>query len=311
MKDEVLGIISAVLIGVIVALVNKWSGVDGQDKMAASSQVRQAIVDLTAVSASSWDGGRIKELAESLKTTLSSMTKAAEKDNPDTVTEALRATEVVKVAYASAEAQGITSAVEEAKSPSVKKILPPDPKATVAEQITALAAKYTYNIGVYKFKYLNREWKETQAFKELQTWWASSAYKKTNNNANYEFAFLYTKTPQTTDVFATIVSYNKNLKVGGLVESVLARKDATRNEICVATFSDVGKRALIAAGKSKEFARAVIWTVDEMSPEAASDYFVKFILDYEREHIYAPSSGSFIAYGLDDYVSPVGAFSKA
>jgi hypothetical protein len=309
MKDEVLGIISAVLIGVIVALVNKWSGVDGQDKMTASSQVRQAIVDLTAVSASSWEGGRIKELAESLKTTLSSMTKAAEKDNPDTVTEALRATEVVKVACASAEAQGITSAAEEAKSPSIKKILP-DSKATVAEQITALAAKYTYNIGVYKFKYLNREWRETPAFVDLQAWWASSAYKK-SNNANYQFAFLYTKTPLDTEVFATIVSYNKNLRVGGHVESVLAKKDATRNEICVATFSDLGKNALIAAGKSREFARAVIWTVDEMSPEAASDFFVKFILDYEREHIYAPTTGSFIAYGLDDYVSPVEPFSKA
>jgi tellurite resistance protein len=310
MKDEVLGIISAVLIGVIVALVNKWSGVDGQEKMTTSSQVRQAIVDLTAVSASSWDGGRIKELAESLKTTLSSMTKAAEKDNPDTVKEALRATEVVKVACASAEAQGITSAVEEAKSPSIKKILPPDPKATVAEQITALAAQYTYNIGVYKFKYLNRDWRETPAFVDLQTWWASSAYKKTNNS-NYQFAFLYTKSPLTTEVWATIVSYNKNLRVGGLVESVLAKKDATRNEICVATFSNVGTKALIAAGKSREFARAVIWTVDEMSPEAASDYFVKFILDYEREHIYSPSTGSFIAYGLDDYVTPVEAFSKA
>jgi tellurite resistance protein len=307
MKDEVLGVISAVLIGVIVALVNKWSGVDGQDKMTASSQVRQAIVDLTAVSASSWDGGRIKELAESLKTTLSSMTKAAEKDNPDMVKEALRATEVVKVAYASAEAQGITSAVEEAKSPSVKKILPPNPKATVAEQITALAAKYTYNIGVYKFKYLNREWRETPAFVALQTWWASSAYKK----ASYQVAFLYTQKPLTTEVWATIVSYNKNLKVGGLVESVLAQKDATRKEICVATFSQLGKKALVAAGKSKEFARAVIWTVDEMSPEAASDFFVKFILDYEREHIYSPSTGSFIAYGLDDYVSPVEPFSKA
>jgi hypothetical protein len=297
-----------------VALLNKWTGIDGQDKNTTTSQIRQALVDLQEISNSTWDGGKIKALADGLKTTLESMTKAAAKDNPDKVKEALRATEVLKITYASAEAQGVDSAAAEAKSPSVKKMLPASTTDTIADQITAAAKSYAYNIQVYKSEYLNKISKGKSPLLELFSWWNTSSYKKGSYPENYAYAFLSTgkPLPPGQEVWATVVSFNKKMKVGGLVESVIAKVDANREDIRVATFTSLGKTALIAAKHSKEFARGIIWTTDEPSAEAASDYFMQFIFDDEDQHIYSPTSGYWIVYELSNFLkSSLETFSKA
>jgi len=311
MKDEVLGVISAVLIGVIVALVNKWSGVDGQDKMAASSQIKQAIIDLQEIQNATIDGTTLKMLATGLKETAENFTKEAAKANPAAVEEVLRATRVAKVTFATSEAQGIKTVADEQQSPQITKTLPKTPATTVQMLITEAAAATKYDVIVYAARYQNRDpnWKGG-SFQDMKKWWLTSTYAK----GGYAYAFLNMHTKSTADVWATAVSYNVKMGTAGTLESVTASPVANKEEYRVATFRNDTKKRLEAAKESREHIRVIIWSATELSQTAASDYFTQYLLENGYEHIYSPSSGpqkGFLSYEIDPSRPPFFSFAKA
>jgi hypothetical protein len=311
MKDEILGVISAVLIGVIVALVNKWSGVDGQDKMAASSQIKQAIIDLQEIQNATIDGTTLKMLATGLKETAENFTKDTAKANPAAVEEVLRATRVAKVSFATEVAQEIKTVADEQKSPQITKTLPKTPATTVQMLITEAAAATKYDVILYSARYQNRDpkWKGG-SFQDMKKWWLASTYAK----GGYAYAFLNLHFKSTDDVWATAVSYNVKMGTAGTLEMVRAGPVATKEEYRVATFRNDTKQRLEAAGQSKDHIRVIIWSATEMTQTAASDYFTQYLLENVYEHIYSPSSGpqkGFLSYEVDKERPPLFTFAKA
>ena len=301
MKDEVLGVISAVLIGVIVALLNKWTGIDGQDKNTTTSVIKQAIIDMQTIQNATIDGTAIKTLATGLKETLENITKDAAKANQAAVEEALNASKVARVTYATEVAQEIKTKDEEDKSPLIKKTLPRTPTTTVQELITTAAAQSKYSVKVYETFYQNKAASKDKtfgSFTEMKKWWDKSVYV----TKGYQCAFLDTTHDLTDDVYATAVSYNVEMRAAGTLETTKAHKDAKMPQYRVAMFSLDTKRRLESVGSSLKNNRAIIWTLNgEPTPEAASDYFVEYLRDNQNEHLYASGSQKgFISYFWPD-----------
>jgi hypothetical protein len=236
-------------------------------------------------------------LATGLKDTLDNITKDAAKANPAVVEEALRATEVAKVTFATEVAQEIKTKDDEDKSPLITKTLPRTTTTTVQELITTAAAQSKYSVKVYQTYYQNKaasKDKNFGSFTAMKKWWEKSSFAKDG----YSRAFLDTFNELTDDVYATAVSYNVAMGVAGTLETSKAHKEANIPRYRVAQFSRDTKRRLESAGDSKGNHRAIIWTLNgEPTPEAASDYFVEYLLKNPDEHLYASGSQKgFISY---------------
>jgi hypothetical protein len=279
--------------------------------MAASSQIKQAIIDLQEIQNATIDGTTLKMLATGLKETAENFTKEAAKANPAAVEEVLRATRVAKVTFATSEAQGIKTVADEQQSPQITKTLPKTPGTTVQMLITEAAAATKYDVIVYAARYQNRDpnWKGG-SFQDMKKWWLTSTYAK----GGYAYAFLNMHTKSTADVWATAVSYNVKMGTAGTLESVTASPVANKEEYRVATFRNDTKKRLEAAKESREHIRVIIWSATELSQTAASDYFTQYLLENGYEHIYSPSSGpqkGFLSYEIDPSRPPFFSFAKA
>ena len=193
--------------------------------------------------------------------------------------------------FATEVAQEIKTKDDEDKSPLITKTLPRTPTTTVQELITTAAAQSKYYVVVFPAAYQNKV--KDDPFKEMRKWWEGSTFK----DRGYAYAFLDTENESLDDIYATAVSYNVEMRVAGTLETAKSHADATKKQYRVALFSPETKKRLEATGDSKGNYRAIIWTDDGVTQEAASDFFKEYLLNNPSQHIYSPStSKGFIAY---------------